>query len=306
MTTPAPPNDASPRNRRPTVVGLGEVLWDDLPNGRRLGGAPANVAYHAMLRGADAKLITAVGTDEPGRTALDRLTNQGIDVNHVAELSDRPTGVVDVTLDDAGSATYDIRTDVAWDHIPLTDANRNLARSADAICFGTLAQRNDVSRRTIMTLLDAAGPDCLRVYDVNLRAPHFSAEIIRASVERCDVLKLNDDEVPDAAAALGVASDEPVFASALIGLGLRMVVVTRGGDGSVLYTPDDVSELEPEPVEVVDTVGAGDSFTAAVLMGLLADEDLSRIHRKAAAVASYVCTQEGATPETPEDVLAGK
>lgn len=287
----------------PRVIGLGEVLWDDLPDGRRLGGAPANVAFHAGLRGADAGVVSAVGDDEPGNTALKRLRSKHIGVEGVAVLDDYPTGVVDVTLDAGGSASYDIRQGVAWDHLPATQAALGLAGAADAICFGTLAQRHESSRKAIHTLLDAAKPDCLRVYDVNLRAPHFTAQIIRSSVERCDVLKLNSDEIADAAEALECPSVEADFAKFLLDSGLRMVVVTRGGDGSALYTAEQVSELDPEPVDVVDTVGAGDSFTAAVLMGVLRGDPLREIHRKAAAVASYVCTQNGATPDVPDDVL---
>ncbi|MEM8874419.1 MAG: carbohydrate kinase [Planctomycetota bacterium] len=293
----------SPEAAKPVVIGLGEVLWDDLPGGRRLGGAPANVAYHARLRGADGQLISAVGDDDLGREARTKIARNGVSMDGLSVLETHPTGIVDVTLDGGGSATYDIREGVAWDHIPATPAALDLARHTRAICFGTLAQRHDVSRDTIHALFDAAGPDCLRVYDINLRAPHFTAEIIRTSIQRCDVLKLNNDEISDAADACGLESDEAVFARELLSRGLRMVVVTRGGDGSALYTADDTSELDPEPVDVVDTVGAGDSFTAAVIMGLLNSEDLRTIHRKAAAVASYVCTQNGATPEVPEDVL---
>ena len=292
---------------RPAVVGLGEVLWDDLPGGRRLGGAPANVAYHAGLRGCRAEVVSAVGDDDLGREALDVLKQRGVGAAGVAVLPDRPTGVVDVDLDDSGSASYTIREGVAWDAIPATDNAQSLAGGAAAIVFGSLAQRADASRKTIRRLLDAAGAGCLKVFDVNLRPPHFSAEIVRGSLERADVFKLNHDEIGPCAQMLGLPAGEAAFVkAALAAFDLRLVAVTRGGEGSLLATPGDWHEQPPAKVEVVDTVGAGDSFTAAVVAGLLRDEPIETIHRRAAAVAAYVCTQNGATPDVPAEVLNDK
>ena len=288
----------------PKVLGIGELVWDALPGGRRLGGAPGNVAYHAGLRGADAALATAVGDDDLGREALERLRALGLDVSGVAVLGDRQTGYVDVELDDSGSASYTIRKPAAWDFIPASDAVLGLARSADAVVFGSLAQRTPAGRETVQRVLVEAGADCLKVFDVNLRPPHYTPEIVTASLAAADVFKLNHDEAAEVAGMAGLPAGEAEFAAAALDkFDLRMVAVTRGGDGSALYTPQGKDERPTPQVDVADTVGAGDSFTAAIVWGLLAGQDLSTMHRRAAAVAAYVCTQDGATPDVPDDVL---
>ena len=284
------------------VIGIGEVVWDDLPSGRRLGGAPGNVAYHCRTRGAEAAVVTAVGDDELGREALAKLEALGLDTSGVAVL-DRPTGLVDVTLDGSGSASYVIRQPVAWDFIPATDRVLELAGSADAVVFGSLAQREPASRETIRRVLDVA-KDAVKVFDVNIRPPHVDAETVVRSLASADVFKLNDDEIPPVAQMTQLPEGEADFAAAARErFGLRLVAVTRGGEGSALYTADGVHEQPPKQVEVKDTVGAGDSFTSAIVMGLLRGEDLATMHRRAQAVAGYVCTQDGATPDVPDDVL---
>ncbi len=287
------------------VVGLGEVLWDILPDGsRHLGGAPINVAVHARSLGCTASVISAVGNDELGREAIELLTRRhGLDAAAVQVLPDRPTGAVDVRFE-GGQPTYWFRADVAWDFLEPTAAARAKAQQADAIVFGTLAQRNRVSRETVHELLSITQPQCLRVFDVNLRPPFYDDEVIRQSLSLASVLKLNDDELPVVLAAIGASdpSVEHLFAQSPQ---LQIIALTRGAQGSTLYTRQrpDGHWLSARRVSVKDTVGAGDAFAAALIAGLLHASSLETIHEHAVAAAAYVCTQTGATPDLPAALI---
>jgi fructokinase len=286
------------------LVGLGEVLWDLLPGGKQLGGAPANFAYHASALGGCGEIASCVGEDDLGREILRRLDELGVGRSAVAIDGEHPTGTVSVKLDEHGKPEYTIHENVAWDFIPATPELLTLARQADAVCFGSLAQRSATSRETIARFLAATREECLRVFDINLRQAYFSPEVIDQSLEASDVLKLNDDELPAVARLLGLpAGNEDDQAVELRRrFELRLVVLTRGAKGSTVYAPEGVSLCPPQPVRVVDTVGAGDAFTAAIAMGLLAGDDLDAVHRRAARVAAYVCSQRGATPTMPEEL----
>lgn len=288
------------------VAALGEVLWDILPEGRRLGGAPANFACHVAQFGLDACLVSAVGDDEPGHAALSELGRRGLD-RYIAVVPNRPTGTVGVQLDAAGIPAYEIHRDVAWDFIPWTDALAELAAGVQAVCFGTLALRSPVSRQTLTRFLDAMprGGGRLRVLDVNLRPPLPSDDTVIDALARCNVLKLNDEELPRVAVAVGLPPDLPPEETARrlrADCGLRALILTCGARGSHVFTPDAESHLATPHVDVADTVGAGDSFTAAFTAALLSGADVAKAHQLAVRTSAYVCTQHGATPALPADI----
>jgi fructokinase len=287
-----------------TIIGIGEILWDNLPAGRQLGGAPANFAFHAQALGARGIAASCVGRDPDGDEILRRLQSLGLSTEALAVDPDHPTGTVDVHLDAAGVPTFIIRENVAWDFIPLTNELRNLAASADAICFGSLAQRGEVSRRTIQAVLDAAGPRCLRIFDINLRQHFYSRPIIEQSLRRSSVLKLNDGELPVVAKLLKLEGDEAAVARGFIDrYGMRLVALTRGDKGSTLFAPGSRHDHPGIRTTIADTVGAGDAFTAAVAVGLLKGQDLDQINQRANRLAAYVCSQPGATPTVPAEVI---
>lgn len=282
------------------VAGLGEILWDLLPGGKQLGGAPGNFAYHAKALGAEAWVVSRVGDDELGREILERVGGLGLRVDCLAVDGAHPTGTVSVELDGAGVPKYVIHEHVAWDFIELTEALLRLAGRADAVCYGTLGQRAAHSRRAIRGFLDGTRADCMRVFDVNLRQDFFDREILDTTLWKSTVVKLNEEELPVVASTLGMDGAEAGFAAAVQRrYGAEVVAVTRGGRGSVLYGRDARSAHGGYRVEIVDTVGAGDAFTAALALGLLRGEDLDAINERANRLAAYVCTQKGATPEMP-------
>lgn len=288
------------------IAGLGEILWDLLPDGRRLGGAPANTAWHARCLGADAAVASRVGDDDDGRDVLRRLEDSGIDRSAVGVDPDRPTGTVTVELDDSGTPAYVIHEDVAWDHIEFDDDDLALAGSLDAVCFGTLARRAPDSRSGIAAFLDAVPAGALRLCDVNLRQDFYDASILDACLRDAGVCKLNDEELPIVAASLGVDASGAEAEEALVErYDLRALAVTRGGRGSRIRRGDETSDLPGTvPERMVDSVGAGDAFAAALTVGLLAGRDLARIHEAADRLAAFVCSQPGATPTPPHDVVA--
>ncbi len=292
---------------RPLIVGLGEVLWDMLPGGRQLGGAPANVAFHANGLGGRGAVVSCVGDDELGREIRRLLAEAGLDDRAVGVDPDRPTGTVTVELDAGGKPTFTIHENVAWDAIPFDDVLAELMARADAVCFGSLAQRSETSRATIRRALQATKPGCLRICDVNLRQSYYSRDVLVESFRAADVLKLNDEELPVVARllALSAADDESAMRELLQQFDLRLVILTSGPAGSVLMSPQQTSRRPASQVDVVDSVGAGDAFTAAAAMGLLGGADLATIHDRAEQVAGYVCTQPGATPALPERLRAG-
>lgn len=292
-----------PSARPPLILGIGELLWDLLPTGRQFGGAPANFAYHAAALGGDARVVSAVGDDLLGRELLDRLDALSISRQHVAVDRLHPTGTVSVELDEHGKPSYTIHEGVAWDFIPATPALLDLARLADAVCFGSLAQRSEASRATLWKTISATPRHCLKVFDINLRQHYYGLEIIEAGLAACDVLKLNDEELPVVAGLFSLQGDEDSLLRLLLErFSLRLIALTKGSRGSVLASHSGRSVHPGVPTTVVDTVGAGDAFTAAVVMGLLDGRDLDSINQRANLLASRVCGEAGATPRLADDV----
>jgi len=292
------------------VVGLGEALFDCLPEGRKLGGAPANFAYHVSQFGLNGCAISAIGDDELGEEIVETFEKVGL--NHILPVVEQPTGTVKVTLDEKGIPQYDICLGVAWDNIPLTDAMLDIARKSEAICFGSLAQRSEVSRKTIQAFLDAAPKEALRVFDINLRQNWFTAEVIAESLNRANVLKINDEELDVVATMLlGVPSvpgkliaedadkTRLVCRDLIAKYDLRMLILTCGAIGSYVFTAEDESYVKTPKVKVADTVGAGDSFTATFTAQILLGKSIREAHEKAVAVSAFVCTQNGAMPVLP-------
>lgn len=287
----------------PVVVGLGEVLWDLLPGGKRFGGAPANFAYHAKALGAEAYVVSCVGADAAGDEILAELDRLDLSRQFVAVDPEHPTGTVSVAIDSAGKPNYVIHEGVAWDFLAPCAELHGLARRADAVCFGSLAQRSPLSRTTIRDFLAAAQDDCLRVFDVNLRQHYYNADTVAVGLEAADVLKLSDEEFPVVAGLLGVeGGGEEILAALCRRYNLRLIALTKGADGSLLWTPEGSSLHPGFPAKVADTVGAGDSFTAAVVLGLLNNLSLNTINALANRVAAYVCSQPGGVPPLPREI----
>ena len=286
------------------VVGLGEALWDCLPEGKKLGGAPANFAYHAgQFLGQEATLaVSALGED-----ALADETEQSLREHGLQYLMPRvpyPTGTVQVTLTGDGIPTYDIKENVAWDNIPFTPEIEEVAAQCRAVCFGSLAQRNVVSRENIHRFLDATPRDCMKIFDINLRQQFYTKEVIQASLRRCNVLKINDEELVLIGRMFGYPGLDIENKCWLI-LGkydLDMLVLTCGTNGSYVFTPGQMSFQETPRVEVADTVGAGDSFTGSFCAAILQGKPVAEAHRRAVQVSAFVCTQNGAMPVIPEEM----
>ncbi len=289
---------------KPVIVGLGEVLWDVFPDGPRFGGAPANYACHAATLGARACMASAVGRDDLGERALQALRDKQVDTRAVTQC-DAPTGAVHVTLDDEGKATYTFVDNTAWDQLAWSNELEALASQADAVCFGTLGQRDPLSRKTIQRFVGATQTSCLRIFDINLRPPFVDHDAILESLQLANVLKLNDEELPFIAKLLEIdGDDESVMRDLAQRFKLHLVALTRGDQGALLVRSDQTSDHPGVQTTVADTVGAGDSFPAALTLGLLARDDLDAINDHASRVAAYVCSQSGATPALPEHVLA--
>lgn len=285
------------------IIGLGEALWDVLPDGKKLGGAPANFAYHAGQFGNKTLAVSALGEDKLAEETLAALDEKGLE--YIMPQVPYPTGTVQVVLDDEGVPTYDIRENVAWDNIPLTDEMLAVARNARAVCWGSLAQRNVVSRDTIQQFVKATPKDCLRIFDINLRQTFYTKEIIQESLRLCNILKINDEELVSIGRIFGYPGLDIENKCWLI-LGkydLDMLVLTCGVNGSYVFTPGTMSFQETPKVEVADTVGAGDSFTGAFCSAILKGKSVCEAHRIAVEVSAYVCTQNGAMPKLPKKYL---
>ena len=282
------------------IVGLGEALWDVLPDGKKLGGAPANFAYHAAQFGLDTIAISALGEDKLAEETIDALKEHNL--NYLMPRVPYPTGTVQVTLTGDGIPTYDIKENVAWDNIPLTDEMLEIAKNARAVCFGSLAQRNVVSRENIHKFLDATPEDCVKIFDINLRQQFYSKEVIKESLKRCNILKINDEELVLIGRIFGYPGLDIENKCWLI-LGkynLDMLVLTCGTNGSYVFTPGQMSFQETPKVEVADTVGAGDSFTGSFVGSILNGKPVPEAHKTAVQVSAFVCTQNGAMPVVPD------
>jgi len=283
------------------LVGIGEVLWDLLPDGRQMGGAPANFAYHACALGAEARIVSRVGRDEAGRELIRRLEQLGVPTDCVEEDPVAPTGTVTVQVAADGQPQFTIHENVAWDNISGEGAGRQAVAAADAVCFGTLAQRSETSRRTIRALIETMPAESLRILDVNLRQHFYSRDLIEQSLALANVLKVNETELPRLAEMFHLPGDERAQVAELARyFNLRVVAYTRGGRGSLLNAEGRWSEHPGIPTKVADTIGAGDSFTAALALGLLAGWPLDKVNQRASEVAAFVCSQPGGTPELPE------
>lgn len=287
------------------VVGLGEVLWDVLPEGKKLGGAPANFAYHAgQFLGMDNTIaVSALGDDPLAEETVEALKQHQL--NYLLPRVPYPTGTVQVTLDGQGIPSYEIKENVAWDNIPFNDDIADIARNCQAVCFGSLAQRNSVSRTTIHQFLDATPSNCLKVFDINLRQHFYNKEIIQDSIRHCNILKINDEELELVGQLFGYPDLDFENKCWLI-LGkynLDMLVLTCGTNGSYVFTPGNVSFQSTPKVQVADTVGAGDSFTGSFVASILKGKNVAEAHGIAVQVSAYVCTQNGAMPPLPVKTL---
>ncbi len=288
------------------VVGMGEALWDVLPEGKKIGGAPANFAYHVSQFGLPSCVVSAIGDDALGKEIFENFTSKGLD-QLIAEVP-YPTGTVQVEIDQTGIPLYDIKENVAWDNIPYTEHLDALAKRTKAVCFGSLAQRNVVSRETINHFLDTMpkDDDSLIVFDVNLRQGFYNKEILCKSMQNCNILKINDEELITVSRMFGYPGiDLQDKCWILLGkYNLKMLILTCGINGSYVFTPGNVS-FQPTPkVEVADTVGAGDSFTAAFIASILKGKSVTEAHTIAVKTSAFVCTQKGAMPILPPEYTA--
>lgn len=293
------------KNKRKFIlVGLGEILWDVLPDGKQLGGAPANFAYHAQALGGQGVVVSCIGNDELGKEIFSSLDELQLQRQYVSVDNSHPTGTVTVKLDEDGKPDYIIHENVAWDFIPSSSALLSLAAETDVVCFGSLCQRSEVSQKTVRSFLQATKPDCIRVFDINLRQSYFNRKVINTMLELSNVLKLNDEELAVVANLLGITGSETDILSQLAErYALRLIALTRGASGSRLYAQGEDSNHQGFPAQIADTVGAGDSFTAAMTLGLLNSKNLDTINKYANRVASFVCSQSGATPKLPDSLI---
>lgn len=289
------------------VVGVGELLWDVLPGGRQLGGAPSNFAYISSLFGNRAAVVSRVGDDDLGREAVARVSSLGLDASHIEVDERRPTGTVNVTVDDDGVPEFQIVENVGWDYIEWNADLRQLTTQADVVCFGSLAQRLETSRATIQQFLRATRASCLRIFDVNLRQSYYDARILKTGFALASVAKLNDEELPLVLGACGLpaSGEETADAELLIEqFGMELICVTRGRRGSLLMKKDgSYSEHPGFRVQVADTVGAGDAFTAALAHHYRLGHSLETINVAANRMGAWVASQKGATPAAgPEEI----
>lgn len=286
------------------IVGLGEALWDVLPEGAKLGGAPANFAYHVGQFGHNAFAVSALGKDELGEKTLQEFDSK--ELKYIMPRVPFPTGTVDVTLDTNGVPSYNIKTGVAWDNIPFTPEIEEAARNCKAVCFGTLAQRNEASHQTIQRFLDATPKDCLKIYDINLRQNFYSKELIIENLKKANMLKINEEELVILSEMFGYPElDVENQCWLLLGkYDLDMLVLTCGTNGSYVFVPGQMSFLMTPKVRVADSVGAGDSFTGAFTAAILAGQPIEKAHKLAVEVSAYICTQNGAMPKLPAELIA--
>lgn len=286
------------REGRPVIAGIGELLWDMLPDGKRAGGAPVNFVYHATCHGAEGYAISAVGRDEEGREIAAELEKNSI--SSCLATVDYPTGRVMVELKD-GIPEYDIIEDVAWDHIPVTPEAVQIVERADAVCFGSLALRAAESRASILQLLSRVPQGAMKFFDINMRQHYFSKELVHTLLGEANVLKCNDEELVVLREMLSLSgTDEECCRQMMQAYGLGYVILTAGSKFSAVYSPAETSVIDTPRVTVADTVGAGDSFSGSLVCSLLKGMPLAAAHRMAVETAAFVCTRHGAWPAYPE------
>lgn len=283
------------------IVGLGEILWDCLPTGKKLGGAPANFAYHVSRLGLKGIVASAVGNDSLGDEAISELESHA--VPYCIERVKEATGTVLVSLDKKGVPSYDIRQGVAWDNIRFSPKLKALAAETAAVCFGSLAQRNNKSRKTIRQFLESVPADSLKIFDINIRQDYYSLKLIEESLHMSDILKINDEEISLLAKLAGIPgrSFDEMCRVIMYRYGLDMIILTCGEAGSYIFSPRQKNYMETPKVEVVDTVGAGDAFTAAFVAAILLGKSVEEAHEAAVKLSAFVCTQKGAMHEIPEE-----
>lgn len=284
------------------IVGIGELLWDKLPEGDKIGGAPGNFAYHVAQLGLPSCIISAIGNDTDGIKMIDTIENIGL--KSMISIVDFPTGSVDVTMSGNGIPNYEIHRNVAWDNIPFCDHTAEIARNTIAVCFGSLAQRSQTSRDTITRFIDSmpCNENTLKIFDINLRQDFYTKEIIDHSMSLCNILKINDQELELITEMFQIPGEDFTenCRDLLTRYQLRMLILTCGENGSYVFTPDGKSSFLPTPkVIVADTVGAGDSFTAAFIASLLQGKSIAEAHKTAVNISAYVCTQHVAMPQLP-------
>jgi fructokinase len=278
------------------IIGIGELLWDMLPSGKQLGGAPANFAYHT-----NGILVSAIGNDELGKEILTKLDSLSLNTDYIHINNDKATSTVSVELDEQGKPSYIIHENIAWDFIPNTAELMQLAKTADAVGFGSLAQRSSMSHNTIQAFLKATPTETLRIFDINLRQSYYDKVIIESSLQLANILKINDEELPIVAEMLALSGDDEIaiLKSLTNKYQLNLIALTKGDKGSILYSKEQTSIHQGYPTTIEDTIGAGDSFTAALTMGLLKQHDLDTINDHANRVAAFICSQKGATAKLP-------
>jgi len=277
------------------VIGIGEVVWDMLPGGKQLGGAPVNFLYFCAQLGLQAYPVSAIGNDDLGKETLQALQKAGMDLSYI-QRNNLPTSRVLVTLDASGVPSYEIVENVAWDAIECPQQALELVSDADALCWGSLAQRSETSRKSILRLVDATPASCKKVFDINIRQHYYSLELVEASLNRCDILKLNEDELPllQELFALSLTPAE-LIAQLIVRYRIEQVIYTQGAICSDIYDKSGlISHIDTPKVKVVDTVGAGDSFTAAYVSSILQGKSVGEAHRLAVDISAQVCTMSGA------------
>lgn len=290
-------------DKRPLILGIGEIVWDCLPSGSKLGGAPVNFAFYAQQLGCQGIPVSAIGIDALANDTIEACKVSGIDTSYI-QCNTLPTSRVLVSVDDNGVPQYEIVRDVAWDAIVCEERDLELVAGASAICWGSLACRSEISRKSIFTMIDASPETCLKVFDINIRQKFYNSELIKESLLRADVLKLNEDELPIVADLFSlVGSEEEVSRRLCADYSIKYLIYTKGGDSSEIYSKDGRLSYIPTPKVVVrDTVGAGDSFTAAFLSYLIKGFDIKTCHQRAVEIAAFVCTQDGAINPLPESI----
>ncbi|PWJ43260.1 carbohydrate kinase family protein [Sediminitomix flava] len=286
-------------NKQFLVLGFGEILWDILPNGKQLGGAPANFAFHCNQQGMNGIPVSAVGKDELGDEILKLLKAKNIDRKAIRVLEDKATSTVDVVVDKAGKPTYQIHENVAWDYLQPNSDLETFFSTADAICFGTLAQRSDITQQTLFQLFAKVKQEALVVFDINLRQQYYSLETIEKSLQFANVFKLNDEELIVLKDLLVLKGDteEAQLKELLDTFNLKYIALTKGAEGSLIMSSSETTTLATPKVKVVDTVGAGDSFTATMVAGILKGEAQKVFHEKAVKISAMVCEHHGAMPD---------